>query len=65
MTVFRGTDQPSLKIIRNHETEGFKLNSLTVTSYIDTHMDVPSHVFCAKNHFRLLCTFVERNGGTR
>lgn len=37
MTVYPGTDQPSLKIICNHETDGFKETSLTMASHTGTN----------------------------
>lgn len=45
MTVYPGTDQPSLKIICNHEIDGFKETSLTMASHTGTHMDAPNHIF--------------------
>jgi len=45
MPVYPGTDQPSLKIICNHESDGFKETSLTMASHTGTHMDAPNHIF--------------------
>lgn len=45
ITVYPGTDQPSLKIICNHEFDGFKETALTLTSHTGTHMDAPNHIF--------------------
>lgn len=45
MPVYPGTDQPSLKIICNHENDGFKETSLTMASHTGTHMDAPNHIF--------------------
>lgn len=45
MTVYPGTDQPSLKTISNHKTDGFKETSLTMASHTGTHMDAPNHIF--------------------
>lgn len=45
MTVYPGTDQPSLKTICIHKTDGFKETSLTMASHTGTHMDAPNHIF--------------------
>ncbi|TQR35938.1 cyclase family protein [Lysinibacillus sphaericus] len=45
ISVYPGTDQPSLKIICNHESDGFKETALTLTSHTGTHMDAPNHIF--------------------
>lgn len=45
MPVYPGTDQPSLKIICNHENDGFKETSLIMASHTGTHMDAPNHIF--------------------
>ncbi|MGE7092515.1 cyclase family protein [Lysinibacillus sp. NPDC048646] len=54
MTVFPGTDQPSLKIICNHETDGFKETSLSMASHTGTHMDAPNHIFAHRTTLDLI-----------
>ncbi|AVK85112.1 hydrolase [Lysinibacillus sp. B2A1] len=54
MPVYPGTDQPSLKIICNHERNGFKETSLTMASHTGTHMDAPNHIFAHRTTLDLI-----------
>lgn len=45
MPVFPGTAQPAFHVICQHQTDGFKETSLTITSHTGTHMDAPNHIF--------------------
>ena len=45
MSVYPGTEPPSLKVVNTHEVDGFKETLISMFSHTGTHIDSPAHIF--------------------
>ena len=45
MSVYPGTEKPSLKTANTHDDDGFKETLITMFSHTGTHIDPPAHIY--------------------